>query len=79
MYDPAGTCKKEPKRFPIEHGENMGEYFMRLIDKIRAGDPETESPAERAYYTQTALIMGYLALREGKTMRFDAEKEQIVS
>jgi predicted dehydrogenase len=61
VYDPAGTCKKEPKRFPIEAGENMGEYFRKFVDCIRRGDTNTQSPAQRAYYAQTALIMGYLS------------------
>ena len=30
-----------------------------------------------AYYVQTALQMGMLGLRAGKTARFDVEKEQI--
>jgi predicted dehydrogenase len=78
VYDASGTCKKEPKRFPIEGGENMGEYFREFVQCVRDGNVNTPSPAERAYYTQTALIMGYLALREGKTVRFDAEKEMLV-
>ena len=31
-----------------------------------------------AYYVQTALQMGMLGLRAGKTARFDADKEQVV-
>jgi len=45
---------------------------------VRAGNTETQSPAERAYYTQTALIMGYLALRNGKTVRFDPDNETLI-
>jgi predicted dehydrogenase len=78
VYDASGTCKKESKRFPIEHGENMGEYFRKFAECCRNRDVNTESPAQRAYHAQTALIMGYLALREGKTVRFDTEKETLV-
>jgi hypothetical protein len=31
-----------------------------------------------AYRVQTALIMGYLSLRENKVAKFDMEKQQIV-
>lgn len=78
VFDASGTGKKEPRRWPVAGEENMGEYFRKFVECVRAGNPETQSPAERAYYTQTALIMGYLALREGKSVRFDPEKEALV-
>ena len=31
-----------------------------------------------AYPVQTALIMSYLSLREGKVAKFDTEKEAII-
>lgn len=56
----------------------MVNYYKHFLDCCRAGKKETYSPADLAYRTQTALIMGMLALREGKTARFDAAKEKIV-
>ncbi|MCP4639855.1 MAG: Gfo/Idh/MocA family oxidoreductase [bacterium] len=78
VFYPAHGSEKKEQRFAIEHGENMGAYFKQFVDCIRAGDQETASPADLAYYTQTALIMGMWALRDGKTARFDTENEQIL-
>jgi len=78
VFDASGTSKKEPQKFPVQGEENMGEYFRKFVECVRAGNTETQSPAERAYYTQTALIMGYLALRNGKTVRFDPDNETLI-
>ncbi len=78
VFEPSDSTNKEAQRYPIQGEENMGEYFRKFVECVRAGNPDTQSPAERAYHTQTALIMGYLALREGKTVRFDPEKENLI-
>jgi predicted dehydrogenase len=78
VFVPADGSDKEAKRFPIEHGEDMAEYCRSFIECCRTGNRATASPADLAYWTQTALIMGMWSLREGKTARFNAEQEQIV-
>ena len=77
-FIPAQGSKKKHQTFDIKYGENMINYYKHFLDCCRAGKKETYSPADLAYRTQTALIMGMLALREGKTARFDAAKEKIV-
>lgn len=78
VFTAAGEKRKEPKRFPIEQSENMLFHYRNLIECCRSGSQATNSPADLAYYTQTPLIMGMWSLREGKTARFDAEKETII-
>lgn len=78
VFIPAEGSKKEGRRFPISHGENMGEYFRHFVDCIRAGRQDTLSSADLAYYTQTALIMGMLALRNETTVKFDAGQQKIM-
>ena len=77
-FTPVQGSRKKSRLFDIEHGENMADFMKNFLDCCRAGKQETYSPADLAYRTQTALIMGMLALREGKTARFDAAKEKIV-
>jgi predicted dehydrogenase len=72
-----GELKKEPKRFPIEKGEDMIEHWRNFLSGCRAHDPKTWSPAELAYHVQTALIMASLAWRKGKVARFDAASQRI--
>lgn len=78
VFEPTDSGAKEAQRYPIQGKENMGEFFRSFVECVRAGNPETQSPAERAYHTQAALIMGYLALREGKTIRFDPDTETLI-
>ena len=54
-------------------------HFRNLVECIQKGSQDTWSPGPLAYRTQTALIMAMQSLREGKTARFDAEKDCIVS
>jgi predicted dehydrogenase len=77
LYYPA-EAKKEPQRFPIEEGEDMIGHWKNLLNCCRTRDKKTNSPADLAYYVQTALIMGSLALRQGKVARFDAASQRIV-
>lgn len=78
VYYPLAEARKEPQRFPIEEGENMLHHYQNLIECCHNKSQDTWSPADLAYYTQTALIMGMLSLREEKMARFDAEKQVIV-
>jgi predicted dehydrogenase len=79
IFAPAQASKKQAQRFPVEQGENLGDHWKNLLDAVRAGRPgDTWSPADLAYYVQTPLIMGMLALRQGKVATFDAAKEQIL-
>ena len=78
VFTPAQESKKKAQRVPIEEGENMLHHYRNLIDCCHAGNQDTNSPADLAYWTQTPLIMGMWALREGKTAKFDQEKQEIV-
>lgn len=78
VFVPAHESGKQEQRWPVEGGENMGEYLAHFLDCCRSGNTATHSPVDLAYRTQTALIMGYLSFREGRTMRFDAGAGRIV-
>lgn len=78
VFYPLAEARKEPKKFPIEEGENMLHHYQNLIECCRNHSQDTWSPADLAYYTQTALIMGMLALREGRAVKFDSEKQALV-
>ncbi|HPO12279.1 MAG TPA: Gfo/Idh/MocA family oxidoreductase [Candidatus Hydrogenedentes bacterium] len=70
--------KQKEYRVKIEEGENMLHHYQNLIECAHNRSQATWSPADLAYWTQTALIMGMMSLREGKTAKFDAAKEEIV-
>ena len=78
VFTPAAGCKKKPRQFKIERGENLVDHWKNLLDGIRKRDRRTNSPIELAYHVQTALNMAMLSLRNGKTARFDAKKQEIV-
>lgn len=78
VFTPIQGGEKKAQRLPVEHKEDVFLHFKNLIQCRMEGRVDTWSGVQLAYETQTALIMGYLALREGKTARFDAEKEMIV-
>lgn len=69
---------KEPKRWPIEHGEDLVAHWRNLFECIRTRSQATESPMDLAFRTQTVLQMAMLAYREGRTARYDHEKREIV-
>jgi len=69
---------KEPKRWPIEHGEDLVAHWKDLFDCIQTRSQATESPMDLAFRTQTVLQMAMLAYRAGRTARFDHEKREIV-
>jgi predicted dehydrogenase len=78
VFTPAAGSKKKPQRFAIEHGEDFTGYWRDFLACCRSGKKGTASTMDLAFYVQTALQMGMLGLRAGKTARFDSEKEQIV-
>jgi predicted dehydrogenase len=71
-------AKKPARRIPIEHEEDMIGHWKNFFDCCRTRNRQTFSPADLAYHVQTALIMASLAMRQGKVVRFDAAKQQIV-
>ncbi|MBM4018691.1 MAG: Gfo/Idh/MocA family oxidoreductase [Planctomycetes bacterium] len=78
VFAPADGVKNKPRQtFPIEHGENNVDHWKNLLDCSRSRKNELNAPIELGYHVQTALIMGYLAMKHGKTAKFDAAKEQI--
>ncbi|MBN1417436.1 MAG: Gfo/Idh/MocA family oxidoreductase [Planctomycetes bacterium] len=74
---PAGGSKKEPKRIPIERGEDIGAYFRDFLDRCRDRKP-TLGHVDLAVDVQIALQMAMLAWREKTMARFDPEKEEII-
>ncbi len=78
VFTPAQRVKKEPRRFTIEYGEDNVRHWKQLLDCCRTRDRRTYSPMDLAYRVQTALIMGFLSLRESKVAKFDPDRQQIV-
>ena len=78
VLTPTHGSEKQAQRIAIERGEDMTEYFRHFLQCARNGETKTWSPADLAYHTQTALIMGMWGLRNGKAATFDAEAEKIV-
>jgi predicted dehydrogenase len=77
VFTPADESGKKPQRFPIRQDQDLTSHWQNFLDCCRSRKKETWSPADLAYYTQTALIMGMWAFRQGKTARFDAAREEI--
>ncbi len=75
---PAEGSKKEPKRFPIERGEDMIGHWQNFLTCCRKRSQATWSPADLAYHVQTTLIMASWSLRKDKAARFDARTQEIV-
>jgi predicted dehydrogenase len=78
VFAPAEGSKKQRQVFPVEHGENNIDHWKNLLDCSKSRKNELNAPIELGYHVQTALIMGYLAMKQGKTAKFDGEKQQIV-
>lgn len=78
VYFPPEAAKGSTKKFPIQEGENLLHHFQNWIECCRNGSQDTWSPVEMAYQVQTALIMSFLSLREGKVAKFDPATETIV-
>jgi len=79
IFAPADGVKNKPRQtFPIEHGENNPDHWKNLLDCSRSRKNELNAPIELGYHVQTVLIMGYLAMKQGKTVKFDAAKESVI-
>lgn len=72
------ASKAKPQSFKIEHDEDHVEFWRTSLDCCRDKNPNTLSPIDLALHVQTACQMAFLGFRQGKTAKFDAEKEQIV-
>jgi hypothetical protein len=70
--------KKKVQRIPIERGENLVDHWANFIECCKTKNVQTNSPMDLAYHVQTALIMGFLGLRQSKMAKFDMEKQQVI-
>lgn len=78
VYLPPEYTREPAKRFPLEGAqERTINHFRNLIECIHENRTDTWAPIDLTYATQTALIMGMKAWQEGKTARYDAEKDTI--
>ncbi|MBI4556353.1 MAG: Gfo/Idh/MocA family oxidoreductase [Candidatus Hydrogenedentes bacterium] len=71
-----GGSDKPEKLIPIEYGENIDNHWQNLFSCCRTRE-KTHSPMDLAFHVQTALQMGYLSWRDGKTARFNSTKQKI--
>jgi predicted dehydrogenase len=78
VFIPAEGSKAKPNRFPIENAEDFYRYWREFFDCCRRRQTNTLSPMDLAYCVQTALQMGMLAYRKGRTAKFDSKKAAIV-
>ena len=78
VFIPVHGSKKKPHRFHIEKGEDLVRHWQHFFDCCRRHNTETYSPMDLAFRVQTSLQMGMLALRAGKTTRFDHSRQEIV-
>lgn len=79
VITPAHDSSKQPATYPVEHSEDLVAFWKGFLETVRTGKGPTSSPIDVAYYTQTALIMGMLAWRAGRTLKFDAVRERIIT
>jgi predicted dehydrogenase len=78
-FTPAEGSAKKGQTFAIERGESMTDLWKGFLDQCRSGTKAaTVSPIEVGYHTQAALIMGMLACREQRVVKFDRQKEAIM-
>lgn len=68
---------KKVKRVKIEQGYDHVRLMKRFLDCCRTRE-QTYCPMDLAYPVQTAVQMSILAMRSGKTARFDPAQEKIV-
>jgi predicted dehydrogenase len=78
VFVPNEGSNKKSQKFPIEHSEDFIEFWRSFLTCCRTRNQETQSTATLAYHVQTALIMGMLAWRQGKTATFDSKQEKIL-
>ncbi len=74
---PNRGSKTPVKRIPIRHELNQELFMSNWLECCRTRQ-QPWSHLELGYRVQTALQMGMLAFRKGRTATFDTEKEQIV-
>ena len=77
VFTPIQNSPKKAQRFPIEHKEETYRHFRNLVTCRKEGRVDTWSDVQLALETQTALIMGFLSLRNGKTAKFDPTQNTI--
>jgi predicted dehydrogenase len=77
FYPVREGAKRAPQRFPIEHGEDNVQHWRNLIECAQKGKKDTWSPMGLAFRTQTVLQMAMLAMRAGRTARFDSASREI--
>ncbi len=77
VFTPIEETGKE-RRFPIERDQDLTDHWQNFLDCCRSRQKETYSGVELAYRTQTPLIMGMWAFKNGKVAHFDPQKERIV-
>jgi predicted dehydrogenase len=78
VFIPAEGSTRKPQRWAIEQEEDMIGHWRNFLDCCRTRQQQTWSPADLAYYTQTALIMAAWSQRQGKVAKFDREQQKIV-
>ena len=78
VFIPAEGSNKKEQKFAIEHGEDFVGYWQKFIECCRARKRDTLSTMDLAFRVQTAMQMGMMALRSGKTATFDVAGERIV-
>ena len=69
---------KAPQTIPIENGEDTLNHWKKLLECYRSGNPNTWSPIDLAYRTQTVLQMAMLANKSQKVLHYNKEKMEIV-
>ena len=69
---------KEPRTIPIEYAEDNIQHWRNLIECCRKRNKYTWSPMDLAFRTQTVLQMAMQAYLAKKTVKFDAQKRQII-
>jgi len=77
VFTPVEETGKE-RRFLIERDQDLTDHWQNFVDCCRSRQKETYSGVDLAYRTQTALIMGMWAFKDGKVAHFDQQKERIV-
>jgi len=70
--------KKAIERFPIKGGENNQLLWKNLIECALEGRRDTWSPMDLAFRTQTVLQMAMAGDQNGKTIRFDPGKREMI-
>lgn len=77
IFSPAEGSKSKPQRWPVPHAEDLKLHYQDFLECCRTRK-QPRSHIGLAFRTQTALQMGVLSYRHGKTVRFDKEKQTIV-